>query len=209
LLALLFYISSCNQEYKKPTHLKSNTKKIIKESVIVDCHYTFEEAIVGSKAPDSILQELQLINVRYYSMDGRIHQGQLLTNKEMSLKLEEVFLFMEKMKFPVAQVIPIVKYDWNDDLSMQVNNTYSFCYRNVSYSKHAQGMAIDINPFLNPVRWKKGFINRQNKPACAIRDTTINGTFFSSHPVVQEFIRLGFIWGHNFKTKYDDHHFEK
>src|ERR1035437_6634 len=146
--------------------------------------------------------------VTYYSTDGKIHNGQVLTNKKLVKSLEIAFHFMFENKFPIAHAIPIVKYGWDDKLSMQANNTYSFCYRNTSYSKHAYGMAIDINPFFNPLRWKTGFENRINRPIGAHYEPAIPGTFYSLHPVVQEFKKLGFHWGHNFKDKFDDHHFE-
>jgi hypothetical protein len=109
--------------------------------------------------------------------------------------------------FVVEKAIPIVRYNWDDSLSMEDNNSYSFCYRNVSYSKHAQGLAVDINPRFNPLRRKIG--NRPNEPSGAVMDTTVNGTFFTGHPVVEEFRKRGFRWGHSFSKYYDDHHFEK
>ncbi|HEY6913102.1 MAG TPA: M15 family metallopeptidase [Paludibacter sp.] len=176
--------------------------------MIVDCNYTLEEAVAGSKAPKKILSQLQLINVQYYSTDGKIHQGQILTNRKMVNRLEVMFQFMKQVKFPVVHAIPVVKYNWNDDLSMQANNTYSFCYRNPSYSKHARGMAIDINPYFNPLRWKEGYTYRQNKPVGASYNPSVSGTFYDSNPVVLEFRKNGLRWGRTFSRKYDDHHFE-
>jgi hypothetical protein len=207
-LALFFLPVSCGQ--KQNNRLLHSCKKIHhkKNEIIVDCHYSFSEAIKGSKAPQNILNELQLITVQYYSMDGKVHQGQILTNKKMVTRLTTMFLFIKKIKFPIAQVIPAVKYGWNDELSMEANNTYSFCYRNPSYSKHARGMAIDINPLLNPLRWKKGYTYRSIKPAGAVYDSTVAGAFYVLNPVVLEFKRNGMHWGHNFHKKFDDHHFE-
>lgn len=179
------------------------------EEIIVDCNYTFAEAIEGTKAPRSVTEQLELIDVEYYSMDGKIHRGQILTNKKLVADIKTAFEFILKEKFPVEQVIPVVKYNWNDELSMQANNTYSFCYRNVSYSRHAYGMAIDINPLLNPLRWKKEYSYRKDQPANATYNPEIPGTFSPEHPVVLKFKELGFRWGRNFKRNHDDHHFEK
>ena len=149
-------------EIKIETKNKDVSEK--KGTIIIDSNYSFEDAIKGSKAPKEIINQLQLITVQYYSLDRKLHQGQILTNKLIVSDVEKLFKFIQQSHFPVAKAIPIVKYDWNDDLSMQDNNTYSFCYRNVSFSKHAKGMAIDINPFFNPVRWKNDSIRRQDKP---------------------------------------------
>ncbi len=207
IISILFIItfSACNSNKKEEV---SNIKKKTKTELIIDCHYTLKEAIYGSKAPKFILNELQLIDVQYYSTDGKVHKGQILTNKKLANKIEILFRFILLNKFPIAHAIPIVKYNWNDDLSMQANNTYSFCYRDISYSKHARGMAIDINPFFNPVRWKTGYENRRDEPIGAHYNPKTPGTFYSRNPVVQEFKKYGFRWGHSFTAKYDDHHFE-
>jgi len=177
------------------------------QDTIIDSDYTFSEAIAGSSAPKYIIDKLKLITVHYVSTDGRIHRGQILTNSHIADDLSEMFDFMLYHDFVVEKVIPIVRYNWDDSLSMDDNNSYSFCYRNASYSKHAIGMAIDINPRFNPVRWKIG--NLPNEPEGAVMDTTVNGTFFEGHLVVEEFRKRGFRWGHSFLKYYDDHHFEK
>ena len=207
-IIVLIFLFSCIQQDKKPIISRQSNTIIFKQPIIVDCNYTFEEATKGSEAPEEIINQLKLITVQYYSTDQKIHQGQILTNNKIADKIVVVFKFILQEKFPIAQAIPIVKYSWNDDLSMQANNSYSFCYRDVSFSKHAYGMAIDINPYFNPVRWKKGYENRVNKPVGAHFDPSVPGTFYDSHPVVQEFKRLGFHWGHNFSMKHDDHHFD-
>lgn len=177
--------------------------------ITTDCSYTFDEAIAGSKAPQSVINQLQLINVRYYSTDHKIHQGQLLTNKKIANDLQHIFTYMLRLHFTIATVIPIVKFGWNDNQSMANNNTYSFCYRDISYSKHATGMAIDINPYFNPERWKDSLSYRRSKPPGATYHRNVPGTFYASHPVVLEFKKFGFKWGHDFSMKWDDHHFEK
>lgn len=207
-LLLVISFFSCNFHKTENSHLTEKTPKIQTDKVIVDCHYTFEEAIAGTKAPIRIVQQLQLIDVLYYSTDGKVHQGQILTNKKIAQQLQALFMFMKQMRFPVAHAIPIVKYNWNDDLSMQANNTSSFCYRNLGYSKHALGLAIDINPFFNPLRWKQGYTNRQIKPIGASYNPNVAGSFYPSNPVIEKAKKLGLHWGHYFSNKYDDHHFE-
>lgn len=174
---------------------------------IIDCNYTFEEAMAGTKAPQHIIDQQVLIDVTYRSSDSLLHRGQLVCNKAIADDMRHIFAFMLENNFVVERVIPAVHYQWNDSLSMADNNSYSFCYRNVSYSKHAKGMAVDINPMFNPLRWKK--VNRPNQPLHGVRDTSRNGTFYAEHPVVKEFKRMGYKWGHVFSKYYDDHHFEK
>jgi len=208
---LFFLFYSCNSPRKD--NIQRNDSRIIEnnqeDTAIIDSKYNFDEAIKGTKAPENVIQQLELVDVCYYSTDAKLHKGQILTNKVIAKDIQEIFNYMLKLKFQIAHVIPVVKYDWNDNLSMEDNNTYSFCFRDTTYSKHATGMAIDINPLFNPLHWKTGFEYRAIKPAGARVDTTVNGTFYPSHPVVQEFKKRGFFWGHYFKSKYDDHHFQK
>jgi hypothetical protein len=214
IILVFFSFISCseNEKSSKFTEHKKmveSQNKMVDDTIITDCNYTFEDATAGSKAPIEIINQLKLISVRYYSTDGKIHKGQILTNEKLVENINQIFDFIYKEQFPISKAIPIVKYDWNDNLSMNSNNTYSFCYRNTSYSKHAVGMAIDINPYFNPLRWKNEYKYRANKPAEAVYDTTISGTLYPSHPVVLEFKKLGFRWGHSFTRNYDDQHFEK
>jgi hypothetical protein len=216
---IFLIILSCNNNRKDsatPADIHADStaedlQNIIQEPVlpdtIIDASYTFDEAVEYSEAPEEIISQLELVDVYYISTDGKIHKGQVVTNRQIANDIKEIFSFMLDEGFVIEKAIPIVKYGWNDSLSMADNNSYSFCYRNISYSKHATGMAIDINPRFNPLRWKN--IDRPNTPAGAVLDTTVNGTLYPGHIVVNEFRRLGFRWGHTFTKYYDDHHFEK
>ena len=185
----------------------------VKPTDIIDSELTFEEAIAGSDAPQHILDELVLLDVRYFSTDDKIHRGQILVNKKIEKNVEHIFEFMFEHEFAVYQVVPMVKFDWDDMKSMEANNSSGFCYRDVMNtkrkSKHSTGMAIDINPLFNPIRWKSPNKHRPNIPEGAVLDTTNNGTLYPDHPVVEEMKRLGFKWGNQFRRYWDDHHFEK
>ncbi|MCE5204999.1 MAG: M15 family metallopeptidase [Porphyromonadaceae bacterium] len=212
LLCTGILLLSCLGPQKKPKPISEIANRtpetdILKHDTVIDASYTFEEAIAGTKAPQVIIDRLILFDVLYHSVDGKIHQGQILSNKEIASDITYMFKFMLNEGFVVEKVIPVVRYDWSDSLSMANNNSYSFCYRNTSYSKHATGMAIDINPLFNPLQ-KKG-VGHPNIPAGAVQDTTINGTLYPGHLVVKEFLKRGFRWGHSFSKYYDNHHFEK
>ena len=206
-----FMILSCRQESKKQSDTQSNQNRILnsQDSIIIDCDYSFDEAIQGTKAPQEIVAQLALIDVLYYSMDNKLHKGQILCNKAIADDLKAVFEVIRKERFPVAKVIPVVKYNCDDELSMQANNSYSFCYRNISYSKHATGMAMDINPMQNPLRWKPQYAHRKDKPENAVYNPETPGTFYPDQAIVVKFKEHGFLWGRYFKRNFDDHHFEK
>jgi len=179
------------------------------ENIIIDSDLTFEEAIDGTKAPDSVIKNLVLLNIKYTSFDGKIHQGQLVVHKDLAEEVKEIFEFMLKEKFPIAKMIPIVKYGWSDEESMEDNNTSAFNYRFIAgttrLSNHSFGRAIDINPFFNPVIYPDG----RKVPGKAKYEADKPGRLHENHIVVKEFKRLGWRWGGNFSKYSDLHHFDK
>jgi peptidoglycan LD-endopeptidase CwlK len=180
-----------------------------KDKVIVDSNMTFEEAIKGTKAPKYLLDSLCLIEVQYWSFDGKLHQGQIVCANAVQQDIIDIFNLMLDFKFPVGKVIPIVQYNWDDELSMDDNNTSCFNYRNIAgttrLSRHSFGRAIDINPYYNPVVYKDG----KTDPQKAKYDPSRKGTFFQNHPIVIEFKKRGWQWGGEFKEYKDNHHFDK
>lgn len=176
---------------------------------IIDSDMTFHDAILGTDAPKDILDSLVLLDVEYYSFDGKLHKGQLVINKILKEDIIAIFEFIKELKFPINKVIPIVRYNWSDDASMSDNNSSAFCYRFVAnttrLSNHSFGRAIDINPFQNPVVYANGKIS----PAGAKYDPEEAGTFHKDHPVVKEFKKRGWRWGGDFTSFKDYHHFDK
>ncbi|MDI9571544.1 MAG: M15 family metallopeptidase [Pseudomonadota bacterium] len=174
----------------------------------MDSRMTFAAAIAGTKAPPEVIARLCLVDVRYHSFDGRRHQGQLVAHRAVRKDLVEIFRLIEEIRFPVGKVVPIVAYRWSDAASMRANNSSAFNYRTVAgtkrLSRHAQGLAVDINPFLNPVVYDHGRIS----PRGAVYRPGAPGVLTREHPVVQAFLRRGWQWGADFKNMKDYHHFD-
>ncbi len=186
------------------------------ECSIVDSKMTPGEAFDGldGRCPADILKRQKIITVNYYSFDGKVHEGQLVIDGELEDDIKTVFKEALKIRFPIFSVIPIsdrkFRKDgrWNDDLSMEANNTSAFNYRLImggtGLSKHATGRAIDINPFQNPYIKGDMIIPKNSSYA-----PEIEGTLRSDHPIVLTFLRLGWEWGGNWTSLKDYQHFEK
>jgi peptidoglycan LD-endopeptidase CwlK len=179
-----------------------------KNEIIIDCSYTIEEAIKRNEIPESIIKQLTLIDVEYYSFDDILHKGQLVVNKKVSKDIVEIFKFIKASRFPIAKVIPAVYYNWNDEASMDDNNTTAFNYRKVKgfkvLSPHSYGLAIDINPQQNPHIKGKVF-----QPVTGKYDRNIKGTILRESKLVQEFVKRGWQWGGRWRSSQDYQHFEK
>ncbi|MCX6155462.1 MAG: M15 family metallopeptidase [Candidatus Kapabacteria bacterium] len=179
------------------------------KKIVIDSAMTFTEATAGTKAPKKVLDSLILLTVDYYSYDGKLHRGQLLINKAVEKDIRSVFNLICEIRFPVKKVIPIVKYNWDDDASMADNNTSAFNYRNIAgtdrLSNHSFGRAVDLNPFSNPVIHLDGSVN----PKGAKYNKNFPGTLRESDQIVKKFEGLGWRWGGKFKQYKDNHHFDK
>ena len=217
-LAIIITLTGCATESSR---VVSALPKYIEQSPagtllnpIIDSHVSLAQAL-RKESPPEFKARQRLLDLQYYSFDGKIHQGQLLIDERLGDDIREVFQVALENKFPIASVIPIsddrfFKHGkWNeDDQSMLANNTSAFNYRTVTggktLSKHAYGFAIDINPLQNP--YFKGEIVL---PPGAVYDIRKPGTLSVDCPVVKAFLRLGWSWGGNWKSLKDYQHFEK
>ncbi len=191
----------------KACHKQKNP--LIVSTMIIDSSLTFTEALADSAAPPEVLAQLVLLEVRYYSFDGKLHQGQLVINRLLQQEVAHLFARIKALRFPVAKALPIVRYGWSDGASMADNNASGFNYRFVAgttrLSRHALGFALDINPRQNPVVYADGTI----LPPGATYDPRQAGTLSPASPVVREFLSRGWRWGGDFTQSKDYHHFEK
>jgi len=187
------------------------------ELPIIDSEMTEKEAFDGlnPQCPAEILERQMIVTITYYSSDNSIHQGQLVIDGELEKDIKAVFELALQQHFPIHSVIPISDKrfrkdgSWDDDLSMEANNTSAFNYRSITgnssrLSKHAYGRAIDINPFQNP--YIKG---DTILPKSSEYDPTVDGTLTTDHPIVCAFLRLGWEWGGTWTSCKDYQHFEK
>ncbi|MBR5749588.1 MAG: M15 family metallopeptidase [Prevotella sp.] len=183
--------------------------------------------------PDSVFQRMQghswpegctvnRADLRYLRLSyvdaGKIeHVGEMVCNKAIAKDVLEIFRELYRQKYPIQRICLIDDYAADDERSMRANNTSCFCYRKVSgttkLSKHATGMAVDINPLYNPyVRTGKNG-RRIVEPATATKYVDRRRSF--PYKIVKGdllhrlFLQHGFKWGGSWRTKKDWQHFEK
>jgi peptidoglycan L-alanyl-D-glutamate endopeptidase CwlK len=186
---------------------------------LVDSRLTLAEALedLSPVCPEKIKQRQVLVDVLYVSFDGKIHQGQIVVDKDLAPDVVAVFKVILEEKFPVESVIPVSRFAWSDDQSMDANNSSAFNYRHIAgspnLSEHAKGWALDINPKLNP--FIKGVNSEIVQPAGAVYDPSKPGTLTPDSPIVKKFEALGWEWGGTWETNSqgipvkDYQHFEK
>lgn len=160
--------------------------------------------------------DLRYLHVLYIDFQGLPQAGEIICNKAIAQDLAEIFYELYLAEYPIERIRLIDEYDGDDTVSMEDNNTSCFNYRVVdgtsSLSKHAYGMAIDINPLYNPyVTYPKG--KRRVSPAAgavyADRNKDFPYKIDKNDLCYQLFTEHGFTWGGSWKTMKDYQHFQK
>ena len=172
---------------------------------------SFPEGCTVSRA------DLRYVRVLHYDAKGQSHEGELVCNKAIADDLVDIFRQLYAARYPIAQIRLVDDYDADDERSMQANNTSCFCFRQIAgsqkLSKHAQGMAIDINPLQNPcVRTlKNGRLSIQPATAKNSADRRRRHPYTISKGDLchRLFLQHGFTWGGSWRTLKDYQHFEK
>ena len=161
--------------------------------------------------------ELDTLKVQHVDFEGKTQQGILICNKAIAADLREIFAELYKAKYPIERIRPISEYGNDDERSMQANNTSCYCYRTVEgttkLSKHAQGLAVDVNPLYNPC------VRRRKDGTLLIQPTTgkpyVDRSRQFKYKITRQdlcyqlFTQRGFRWGGSWKTIKDYQHFEK
>ena len=180
---------------------------------------TLIERITGSsyhENDDISLDQLRFLHVLYYDFNNEIKEGELICNELIADDLLEIFSTLYDNAYQIDKMQLIDVYDGDDDLSCADDNTACFNYRVVAgsttLSKHALGMAIDINPFYNPyVTYPDGKerISPVGSEVYADRSNDNPHMIQKGDLCYQLFIDHGFTWGGEWKSLKDYQHFQK
>ena len=164
---------------------------------------------VGCNIPRS---ELRYLSVAHYDLSGNVRQGEMVCHRAIADDLLEIFRELYRNKYPIERMRLIDDYDGDDERSMTANNTSCFCYRPVSgaqrLSRHALGMAIDINPLYNPYVRGQRVHPQQGRPY-ADRSCRFDYKIERGDLLWRLFTEHGFRWGGSWRTLKDWQHFEK
>lgn len=163
------------------------------------------------------LSDLRYVRVQHYNYNGKIQSGELVVNKKIANNTVKVFYELFQKKYPIQRMKLIDNYGADDETSMEANNTSAFNFRNASgsshLSNHAYGLAIDINPKINPYikgsiilpKNGKAYVQRNvSKCTGKYKDNMIH----KNDVAYKIFIKYGFSWGGNWKSLKDYQHFE-
>jgi len=159
------------------------------------------------------LEDLRLLTVCHRGFDGADHQGELIVHESVAEEVLEIFKELHDLQFPIEKIQLVSRYDYSDDLSMAANNSSGFNFRKVQgtnhLSWHAYGLAIDINPRINPYILASGEVLPHNGERYTDRGLEVPGMILEDSPVVKIFKSYGWEWGGDWDVVKDYQHFQK
>jgi len=156
------------------------------------------------------LRDLRLVRVTYRGFDARPHHGRLAVHRRWANEILVVFRRLYRSGFPIRRVRLVDRFGADDRASMRHDNTSAFNCRYVAgtttWSQHAYGRAVDLNPVENPYldgtqvspRRGRRYLDREDvRPGMIVRGDV----------VVRAFRRIGWGWGGRWSSAKDYQHF--
>ena len=226
LLGLLLCLSiimivGCSKQQVKESKKENQKVETSKEEV-------FKSQFTKSSIPDEVyknmigksipkkdlvdINSLSYLKITYYGFDNKAHIGEMIVNKEVASEVLDIFKELYENKYPIEKMNLIDKYNADDDQSMKDDNTSAFCYRVIEgsdvISNHSKGLAIDINPLINPMV-KNGVVSPNEGNKYIDREKNVKGMIRKGDACYEAFIKRGWTWGGDWKSLKDYQHFEK
>ena len=186
-------------------------------------------ADASSAAPDDVniitgtpqvsYDDLRYVGLLYKDFNGLTQAGELICNCRIAQDMVEIFHELYISDYRIDSIYLVDNYGGDDTASMCADNTSCFNYRVVdgstSLSKHAYGLAIDINPFYNPyIVFGAGeagsdYISPPGSEIYADRSSSFAYKIDDSDLCYRLFISHGFKWGGDWNSCKDYQHFQK
>ncbi len=163
-------------------------------------------------------EDLRWVRLAFWGFDGRRHTGELLIHADLADASARVFEQLYAARFPIEEM-RITRADEIDaEPTGDGNNTGAFTCRPIegttSWSEHARGRAIDVNPFQNPyikppdaAGVPGDMLIPELAAAYLDRSRQAPGMIRPGDAVVQAFALVGWQWGGNWQKAKDFMHF--
>lgn len=224
--------SAADDSYLQDAPSYTDTKDDEVPLMTASDRYTYEEGFFYQSLTDDIkaringlsyksdctvpYEDLRYVSVLYEDFNGETQTGEIICNKAIAQDLVEIFYELYCSHYQIDKIRLVDEYDADDDLSCAANNTSCFNFRKVygsdNLSKHALGLAIDINPFQNPYVTYPDGVERISPPGSepyADRDSGLPHIITEDDLCYQLFTAHGFTWGGHWRSLKDYQHFQK
>ena len=177
-----------------------------------------EARMRGSSYPEEgtaavSLDELRYLRLSYYDFNGVPPTGEMVCNAAIAQDLLEIFEALFEARYPIRSIRLVDDFGASDDASMLADNTSCFNYRVVPgqghLSRHALGLAVDVNPFENPYIDARGVVRPPEAAEYVDRTRDFPHKIDREDLCCRLFRSHGFIWGGGWARSRDYQHFQK
>ena len=168
------------------------------------------------------LDNLRYLRMVHYNFDGKIQVGEMIVNAEIADDVLFIFSELFMRGYQIRKMHLIDDY-WtgdgisSDEASVTHDNTSCFCFRQAAntdqLSRHALGLAIDLNPLENPFLTfdEDGTVHilpEEGTPYAFDRSADMPHVITESDDAYILFSEQGFNWGGHWYSPIDYQHFE-
>jgi hypothetical protein len=158
------------------------------------------------------LRGLRYLTLTFRGFDGAPHTGELVVSAEVADDVVEVFRRLFAAGFPLEEMRLPTTADLDAAPTGDGNNTAAYVCRAArgqqTWSQHAYGLAVDINPFHNPLV-KRDLVLPELASAYADRARVRPGMHVAGGAAVEAFAAVGWEWGGTWRSSKDWMHFSR
>jgi hypothetical protein len=156
------------------------------------------------------LDELRYVTVSFWGFDAAAHTGELLVHRDVADAMAALFQRLFDARFPIEEMRITAPPELDAPPTGDGNNTSAFVCRpsrgSTSWSQHAYGLAVDVNPFHNPYL-KDDLVLPELASTYADRSDLRPGMIVTGDAVVAAFEEIGWAWGGHWNDPVDPMHF--
>ncbi len=156
------------------------------------------------------VEDLAYLTLTHWGFDQRFHTGEMIVRADVAEQIVEIFRRLQEARFPIEQMRVIAKEELDAHPTGDWNDTTAFVCRpavgSTSWSQHAMGTGIDINPFHNPYL-KGDLVLPELASAYTDRDDVRDGMIVDGDVVTEAFAEIGWGWGGHWSSLKDWMHF--
>ena len=151
------------------------------------------------------MRDLRYLTMRYWDFRHDVQTGPMVVNKAAAKGFVNVFRRLYLANFPIKKMHlatrfypnrpqnPRDKSDWTTAFNCRVTNHSG--QAGSSWSMHAYGLAVDVNPMQNPYVRRDGYIFDVYARKYRNRHQHLKGMIHAGDVVVRAFESIGWHWG--------------
>jgi hypothetical protein len=164
------------------------------------------------------ISALRLLRFNHLGFDGTVKRGRIIVNASVAEDVLWVFRQLFGAGFPLKRVDLAREFDrsrWEEQPHSRRSVTASFNCRVVvtpsgpgtTFSQHAYGLAVDVNPLQNPYVRGDGWVRNRFARPYVDRSKELPGMIHEDDVVVRSFAAIGWSWGGRWSGGKDYMHF--